>query len=165
MTNTAIGDVELTERVYPVIIREFSRRLGSGGAGEYRGGDGCVRDIEFTETLDVAILSQRRVVPPYGMAGGENGSCGVNHWYRKVRTEDEAESKHKDAKYTVINLGGSNQCVMHAGDRIVINTPGGGGYGASGSQAKEDGKKDKEQAHIPRASGSLAAMKSAQYSN
>jgi 5-oxoprolinase (ATP-hydrolysing) len=154
MTNTAIGDVELTERVYPVIIRRFARRHGSGGRGEHVGGDGVIRDIEFTEQLDVAILSQRRVVPPYGMAGGEPGSVGLNHWYRKA----------KDGKYTVINLGGSNQCVMAAGDHIVIHTPGGGGYGA-GERVKGAPVAATPQPHQPRAAGSVANFKSAQYSS
>lgn len=145
--------------MYPVIIREFSRRHGSGGAGRYTGGDGCVRDIEFTTELDVSILSQRRVVPPYGMAGGEPGACGVNHWYRKVEGDGEA-------KYTVINLGGSNQCVMRAGDRIVLNTPGGGGYGAVGSEGDEkEGKPTRDATGLARATGSLAAMRSAQHTN
>jgi hypothetical protein len=70
MTNIAIGDVEVIERQYPVIIHQFSRRYGSGGKGRFRGGDGCVRDIEFTRKVNVAILSQRRSVAPYGMCGG-----------------------------------------------------------------------------------------------
>ena len=125
---TAIGDVEMTERVYPVIIHEFSRRKNSqsaqyplphkeanggpaGGNGRHRGGDGCIRDIEFTEDLDVAILSQRRVIPPYGMAGGEPGAVGANVWYKGT----------KDGKHTIINLGGCNQAKMKKGDHIVIS--------------------------------------------
>lgn len=144
--------MEISERTYPIIIREFGRRAGSGGAGQYRGGDGCIRDIEFTEELDVAILSQRRVLPPYGMAGGDPGECGVNRWYRKK----------EDGGYTVINLGGSNQCVMRAGDRIVINTPGGGGYGAPG----DEGEMAKRPAATPvHGTGSLAARKAQQHTN
>ncbi|BEJ08308.1 hypothetical protein CcaverHIS641_0503930 [Cutaneotrichosporon cavernicola] len=164
MTNTAIGDVELTERVYPVIIREFSRRANSGGAGQHRGGDGCIRDIEFTEELDVAILSQRRVIPPYGMAGGEPGVCGINHWARLVPAEKDAGNGNgkREKKYTIINLGGSNQCTMSPGDRIIIQTPGGGGYGKAGEDAKTEQRDLPVQ---PRASGSLAAMKQTAWSN
>lgn len=162
---TAIGDVELTERVYPVIIREFSRRPDSGGAGQHRGGDGCIRDIEFTESLEVAILSQRRVIPPYGMAGGEPGACGINHWARlTVDDEDDkdANGNPKKRKYTMINLGGGNQCIMAAGDRIIIQTPGGGGYGPAGQDVATE-KRDLPQ--HPRATGSLAAWKQAAWSN
>jgi 5-oxoprolinase (ATP-hydrolysing) len=111
MTNTAIGDVEVTERTYPVIIHRFSRRPNTGGEGRRKGGDGCIRDIEFTTDLDVAILSQRRVIPPYGMAGGDPGVVGRNEWWKR----------RKEGGYAVINLGGSNQAHMRAGDRIVIS--------------------------------------------
>ena len=86
-------------------------RLVAGGNGRHRGGDGCIRDIEFTEDLDVAILSQRRVIPPYGMAGGEPGVVGVNQWWKGT----------KEGKHTIINLGGSNQTRMKKGDHIVIS--------------------------------------------
>ncbi len=149
--------------MYPVIIREFSRRAGSGGAGQHRGGDGCIRDIEFTEALDVAILSQRRVIPPYGMAGGEPGTCGINHWARLVPAEEDGKTNGKqEKKYTIINLGGSNQCTMTAGDRIIIQTPGGGGYGKAGESASTEQRDLPVQ---PRASGSLAAMKQTAWSN
>ncbi|WRT68163.1 uncharacterized protein IL334_005138 [Kwoniella shivajii] len=111
MTNTAIGDVEIIERQYPVIIHEFSQRTGSGGAGKFRGGDGCVRDIEFTRKVDVAILSQRRAIAPYGMCGGDPGAKGVNQWIRKT----------EDGVVRLINLGGNNECVMNPGDHIIIN--------------------------------------------
>lgn len=84
--------------------------LVAGGSGRHRGGDGCVRDIEFTDELDVAILSQRRVIPPYGMAGGEPGALGANYWMKKT----------KEGKFTKISLGGSNQTRMRKGDRLVI---------------------------------------------
>lgn len=115
-----------------------------------------MRDIEFTEQLDVAILSQRRVIAPYGMAGGEPGHVGVNQWHKLSEDKDGKE------QYTVINLGGSNQCVMSPGDRIVIRTPGGGGYGPPG---EKEAKVRTQSAPHARASGSLAARKAAQYSN
>jgi 5-oxoprolinase (ATP-hydrolysing) len=84
MTNTRITDGEsisfnvmmvtvVLERRYPVILREFSLRPGSGGKGNYRGGDGVVRDIEFQIPCQVSILSERRVYRPYGLHGGEDG--------------------------------------------------------------------------------------------
>ncbi|KAJ1553912.1 hypothetical protein HK405_006555, partial [Cladochytrium tenue] len=66
MTNTRITDPEILERRYPVLLREYSLRAGSGGAGAFRGGDGVVRELEFLETLNVSMLSERRVFAPYG---------------------------------------------------------------------------------------------------
>lgn len=162
----------------------------------------------------MAILSQRRVVPPYGMAGGEPGQRGENLWFRKKREARSAEGSDKSAQakpgaksegkseanaeipgikeasngsradskgeerrkedwfsatdYDIINLGGSNQCTMHAGDRIVICTPGGGGYGPVGGEGseKDEGKaKANSDRHIPRAQGSLANWNAAAHSN
>ncbi|MCH7500200.1 MAG: hydantoinase B/oxoprolinase family protein, partial [Nitrospinae bacterium] len=117
MTNTRITDPEVLEKRYPVLLREFSIRKGSGGKGKYRGGDGLVREIEFLKPLNVAILSERRVYAPYGLEGGEPGALGEN-WFIK-----------KDG--TSLNLGGKNEISVHPGDRIRILTPGGGGYGTT----------------------------------
>ncbi|KAJ3755736.1 Hydantoinase B/oxoprolinase-domain-containing protein [Lentinula raphanica] len=128
MSNTRMGDAEHVERRYPVIIREFSIRSGSGGAGRHPGGDGCVREIEFTRDLEVSILSERRVISPYGMRGGEPGRRGRNVWLQSLG----------DGLYNEIYLGGKNEAPMKTGDRIRIETPGGGGYGTPGSP-DEDG--------------------------
>lgn len=120
MTNTRITDAEVFERRYPVLLREFSIRKGSGGKGAHPGGDGVVRDIEFRTPVQVSILSERRVYHPYGMAGGEDAECGQNLWIRKL----------PNGEIRTINLGGKNTAAMKAGERIIINTPGGGGYGA-----------------------------------
>ncbi|KAJ5740681.1 Hydantoinaseoxoprolinase N-terminal [Penicillium malachiteum] len=119
ITNTRISDPEIFERRYPVILHEFSIREGSGGAGRHRGGDGCIRDIEFRLPMQVSILSERRVIPPYGMAGGEDGQRGVNLWLRK----------YPDGTSRMISLGGKATTHMNAGDHIIVQTPGGGGYG------------------------------------
>ena len=77
MTNTRLTDPEILERRYPVRVREFSIRRGSGGAGRHRGGDGVVRRMEFLRPLTLSLLTQRRGPhPPYGMAGGEAGAAG-----------------------------------------------------------------------------------------
>ncbi len=115
MTNTRITDPEILERRYPVLLREFSLRKNSGGRGRYRGGDGLIREIEFLEPMEVAILSERRVLAPYGMNGGEPGKRGINLFIRRDGKE--------------INLGGKKQIRAKAGERIRIETPGGGGYG------------------------------------
>ncbi|KAI1610296.1 Hydantoinase B/oxoprolinase-domain-containing protein [Exophiala viscosa] len=120
ITNTRISDPEIFERRYPVILHEFSIRPDSGGAGLHRGGDGCVRDIEFRIPLQVSILSERRVIAPYGMAGGEEGKRGVNLWIRR---------DPEDGTVRTISLGGKATTPMNAGDRIIVLTPGGGGYG------------------------------------
>lgn len=115
-----ITDPETLEKRYPVLLREFSIRRGTGGHGRRKGGDGCIRDIELRMPLQVSILSERRVIPPYGMAGGGDGSRGVNMWIRK----DPETGNARD-----ISLGGKATTPMNIGDRIVIMTPGGGGYG------------------------------------
>jgi 5-oxoprolinase (ATP-hydrolysing) len=117
MSNTRITDPEILEKRYPVLLREFSIRKGSGGAGHYRGGDGLIREIEFLESLHVAILSERRVIAPYGLEGGEAGAVGKNQLIKRAgKTTD---------------LGGKNQFEAEPGDCIRILTPGGGGYGNS----------------------------------
>ncbi|XWW93837.1 hypothetical protein V2A60_001774 [Cordyceps javanica] len=153
MTNTRITDSEIFERRYPVLLREFSIRKGSGGKGQHNGGDGVVRDIEFRIPLQVSILSERRVYRPYGLKGGEDGQCGLNLWVRRVEKADwqrsmrsvqgetAKEQEEKKARGGVeyeeryINIGAKNSASMAAGDRIIINTPGGGGWGAAGDES------------------------------
>jgi len=73
MTNTRITDPEILELRYPVLLKEFNIRRGSGGEGKYNGGDGVVREIEFLKQLEIGILSERRAFEPYGLEGGCNG--------------------------------------------------------------------------------------------
>ncbi|KAF3761088.1 hypothetical protein M406DRAFT_296638 [Cryphonectria parasitica EP155] len=143
MTNTRITDSEVFERRYPVLLREFSIRKGSGGNGQHRGGDGVVRDIEFRIPVQVSILSERRVYHPYGLAGGEDAACGLNVWVRKVekaswerqlRRLKQGEDEDIEYEERHINLGAKNSAPMKAGDRIIINTPGGGGWGKVGEE-------------------------------
>ncbi|GAM40393.1 oxoprolinase [Talaromyces pinophilus] len=128
ITNTRISDPETFERRYPVILHEFSIRKGSGGAGRHSGGDGCIRDIEFRLPMQVSILSERRVIAPYGMAGGEEGKRGVNIWLRK----------YPDGSSRSISLGGKATTQMSAGDHIIVYTPGGGGYGKDPNRKEEE---------------------------
>ncbi|MEU9403840.1 hydantoinase B/oxoprolinase family protein [Streptomyces sp. NPDC048242] len=115
MTNSRLTDPEILEWRLPVRLEEFAVRRGSGGAGRERGGDGVVRRVRFLEPMTVSTLSQHRRVPPYGMAGGAPGALGAN------RVE------HTDG--TVTDLGGSGSAEVGPGDVLVIETPGGGGYG------------------------------------
>jgi 5-oxoprolinase (ATP-hydrolysing) len=115
MSNTRITDAEILERRFPLLLHEFSIRKGSGGRGRNPGGNGLVREIEFLIPMNAAIISERRVYPPYGLEGGEPGQVGRNLVIRK------------DGR--VISLGGKNEIGMEPGDRIRFETPGGGGYG------------------------------------
>ncbi|KAJ5084303.1 hypothetical protein NUU61_008882 [Penicillium alfredii] len=126
MTNTRITDAEVFERRYPVVLREFTLRANSGGRGQHRGGDGVVREIEFRIPVQVSILSERRVYHPYGLEGGEDAQCGQNIWVRRVRKSDGSWEEKR------INLGAKNSVRMQPGERIIIRTPGGGGWGLAG---------------------------------
>ena len=138
MTNTRITDPEIFERRYPVYLRQFGLRPGSGGRGHFVGGDGVIRDIEFLEPrMQVSILSERRVHRPYGLQGGEPGSSGLNLWIKQRRKEDgDLLEPDRDGHLPprVINLGGKATALFGMHDRIVVYTPGGGGFGTPGHQ-------------------------------
>jgi len=104
------------EHRYPVRLHRFAIRRNSGGPGRWRGGDGLVREIEFLAPLEFSILSQHRVSAPYGMAGGGEGAVG-----RQVMICADGSRR---------KLAGIDGCDVAEGDRVVIETPGGGGYGA-----------------------------------
>jgi 5-oxoprolinase (ATP-hydrolysing) len=115
MTNSRMTDAEVLEARYPIIVREFSIRAGSGGAGQYPGGNGVVRKLEFRATMSAAILSNHRLVAPFGLAGGLPATTGRNTVLRSDgRTEE---------------LDGIVETQLQQGDVLVIETPGGGGYG------------------------------------
>jgi 5-oxoprolinase (ATP-hydrolysing) len=116
MTNSRLTDPEVLELRYPVRVRRFEIRRGSGGRGRHRGGDGVIRDIEFLEPMQAAILSNRRRVAPFGLRGGEPGAPGENYVLR-------ADGRRE-------NLPSTASVELAAGDRMVIETPGGGGYGS-----------------------------------
>jgi 5-oxoprolinase (ATP-hydrolysing) len=116
MTNTRLTDSEVIEQRFPVRVREFAIRRGSGGAGRRHGGDGAVRRIEFLRDLEVSILSQRRAsYRPYGIDGGQAGASGRNELIRADGTREL--------------LAGRVSFSVRAGDVLVIETPGGGGFG------------------------------------
>ncbi|MFJ3719274.1 hydantoinase B/oxoprolinase family protein [Streptomyces sp. NPDC090057] len=126
MTNSRLTDPEVLEWRLPVRLEEFAVRRGSGGSGRRRGGDGAVRRIRFLEPMTVSTLSQHRRVPPYGMAGGEPGALGSNRVER--------------ADGTVTDLGGSGSAEVGPGDVLVIETPGGGGYGRPSPEPDQAGE-------------------------
>jgi 5-oxoprolinase (ATP-hydrolysing) len=115
MTNPRITDPEVLEARAPVRVRRFALRRGSGGAGRWRGGDGLVRELEFTAPVTASLLSERRVIAPFGLAGGAPGARGRNLCVRADGREEE--------------VAGHATLTLAAGDRLRIETPGGGGYG------------------------------------
>jgi 5-oxoprolinase (ATP-hydrolysing) len=115
MTNSRLTDPEILEWRYPVRLESYEIRENSGGAGQWHGGNGGVRKIRFLEAMTASILSNNRIVPPFGAAGGEPGQCGRNTVIRKDGTEEE--------------LGFVASIDVQPGDVFVIATPGGGGYG------------------------------------
>ncbi|HYF34412.1 MAG TPA: hydantoinase B/oxoprolinase family protein [Prosthecobacter sp.] len=115
MTNTAITDPEVIEQRYPVRLREFSIRRGSGGAGTWPGGDGVVREFEFLAPLTVSLLTQHRREGPFGLHGGASGATGKQTLIR-------------DGHSSLLPSSASFEAV--SGDRVRIETPGGGGWGA-----------------------------------
>ncbi|MCH7599306.1 MAG: hydantoinase B/oxoprolinase family protein [Myxococcales bacterium] len=115
MTNTRITDAEILEDRYPVRLVRFAVRKESGGAGRYRGGDGIERCYEFTAPVRASLLTERRVHPPYGMAGGSPGKRGRNRVIRAGASPEDLASKCSIA--------------LEPGDRLLIETPGGGGFG------------------------------------
>ncbi|KAA8969653.1 hydantoinase B/oxoprolinase family protein [Mycobacterium sp.] len=117
MTNSRLTDPEVLEWRFPVLLREFAIRRGSGGAGRWRGGDGARRRIEFRQPMTATILSGHRRIAPYGMAGGSPGQLGRNWVQRADGSIDE--------------LAGCDSTAVRPGDALVIETPGGGGYGTS----------------------------------
>ncbi|MBW8905424.1 MAG: hydantoinase B/oxoprolinase family protein [Betaproteobacteria bacterium] len=116
MTNSRLTDPEVLEWRFPVRLEGFAVREGSGGRGQWHGGNGAVRRMRFLEQMTAAILSGHRRVRPHGMAGGEGGEPGKNYVQRADGSREE--------------LGPFDQTEMAAGDIFVIESPGGGGYGA-----------------------------------
>jgi 5-oxoprolinase (ATP-hydrolysing) len=115
MTNSRLTDPEVLEWRFPVLVESFSIRRGSGGKGKWHGGDGVTRRIRFREAMTAAMLADRRVVPPYGLAGGAPGGLGRNWVERKDGSRED--------------FGGRKVIEVGAGDVFVIETPGGGGFG------------------------------------
>ncbi|WP_420474688.1 hydantoinase B/oxoprolinase family protein [Noviherbaspirillum sp. ST9] len=115
MTNSRLTDPEVLEWRFPVRLESYEIRHGSGGVGKWKGGDGGVRKVRFLEKMTASILSNNRIVPPFGAAGGGDGKCGRNY---VVRADGRVEE-----------LGFVARTEMEPGDVFVIETPGGGGYG------------------------------------
>ena len=115
MTNSRLTDPEVLEHRFPVRLEEFAIRPDSGGKGQFCGGNGIIRRIQFLESMTVGILSNHRKIPPFGLAGGEPGAVGRNWIERKNGYREELDS--------------TATVELDAGEKITIETPGGGGWG------------------------------------
>jgi 5-oxoprolinase (ATP-hydrolysing) len=115
MTNTRLTDPEVLEWRFPVRLETFEIRKNSGGKGKHKGGEGVNRQMRFLEPMTVNIIAGHRIVPPYGIAGGEPGAVGENYVV------------HSDQKVT--NIGTKGQIEVNKNDIFILKTPGGGGYG------------------------------------
>ncbi|MGZ3236882.1 MAG: hydantoinase B/oxoprolinase family protein [Burkholderiaceae bacterium] len=115
MTNSRLTDPEILEWRYPVRLESYEINPDSGGRGQWHGGNGGIRKIRFLEKMSASILSNNRIVPPFGMAGGEPGQCGKNYVIR-------ADGRREELSFV-------SSTEMQVGDIFVIETPGGGGYG------------------------------------
>jgi 5-oxoprolinase (ATP-hydrolysing) len=115
MTNSRLTDPEILEWRYPVRLESYEINPDSGGKGKWCGGNGGVRKIRFLEMMTASVLSNNRLVPPFGCAGGQPGKCGRNYVIRSDGTRE--------------NLAFVATTTMEPGDIFVIETPGGGGYG------------------------------------
>lgn len=116
MTNSRLTDPEVLEWRFPVLLESFAVRAGSGGVGAQRGGDGGIRRVRFLAPMSASILSNRRRVAPFGLAGGCDGALGRN-------SVERADGER-------VELSSTDSIEMRHGDVFVIETPGGGGYGA-----------------------------------
>jgi 5-oxoprolinase (ATP-hydrolysing) len=115
MTNSRLTDPEILETQFPVLVREFAIRRGSGGLGRHHGGDGVVRRLVFSSALSGALLANHRRIAPFGVAGGGPGALGEAHIRR--------------ASGALETLGATASFEVAAGDELTVLTPGGGGYG------------------------------------
>ncbi|MBX9750277.1 MAG: hydantoinase B/oxoprolinase family protein [Roseococcus sp.] len=122
MTNTRMTDPEILEMRYPVRLEEFAIRRGSGGAGQWQGGDGSRRRIRFLRPMQAVVVASRRNVPPHGLHGGANGAPG-RQWVERA-----------DGSVTPIP-GNAGKADLLPGDVLVVETPGGGGWGPPGREA------------------------------
>jgi N-methylhydantoinase B len=122
MTNTMNTPIEALPLAYPFTVERYEVRRGTGGAGLHRGGDGVVREYLFHDHATVTIVSERRRYAPWGLDGGAPGATGRNTWIHAGGTTEE--------------LGARAEISVSPGDRVRIETPGGGGWGApvQGSQ-------------------------------
>ncbi|OCF34545.1 5-oxoprolinase (ATP-hydrolysing) [Kwoniella heveanensis BCC8398] len=161
MTNTRIGDLELLETRFPAILREFSIRRGTGGAGQHRGGDGICRIYEALVPMDASHDGQRRVIVPHGTEGGLDGEVGASYLKKRKRA----------GGFRIVKLKPAHQISMLPGEQLIVHTAGAGGWGtpADAIEKSQVGKSiyvsNKEGSRPPpftRANGSVSQWGQAQ---
>lgn len=147
MTNTRLTDPEILETRMPVVLRRFAIRRNSGGRGKNRGGHGAIREIEFLKPLTVSLLTSRRTTRPFGLHGGENGQPGRNRLVRarsgigeEMKTsspgaaggqadQDGADKPGGNGEVGEVELSSQCRVEVEPGDRLILETPGGGAWG------------------------------------
>lgn len=127
MTNTLNTPIEALELAYPLRVHQYQLLPHTGGIGLFCGGNGMVREIELLTPAQVTLLTDRRAYPPYGLAGGSPGSCGHNSWCHQ-------------GQWQALPSKCSRQ--MQSGDKIKIQTPGGGGWGIDSSDTPKSPERD-----------------------
>uniref|UniRef100_A0A182JFK7 Uncharacterized protein n=1 Tax=Anopheles atroparvus TaxID=41427 RepID=A0A182JFK7_ANOAO len=133
MTNTRITDPEILELRYPIVLRRFTLRDdASGGRGRWRGGEGVHRELLFRKPLTLSVLTERRTLRPYGMAGGCAAKPGLNLLLRRAADSGVVGEGRP------VNIGAKAAIQVQAGDVFSMRTPGGGGYGARDNEEEED---------------------------
>jgi 5-oxoprolinase (ATP-hydrolysing) len=120
MTNTRATDPEILEHRYPVILKKYQICEGSGGAGKWKGGNGIIREMQFTQPVSLSVLSQHRKVAPYGLKGGESGKPGKQ---LLIQNQTQRELSWRDG------------ADLNSGDIFILETPGGGGFGKAGNSS------------------------------
>jgi 5-oxoprolinase (ATP-hydrolysing) len=123
MTNSRLTDPEILEWRFPVRLESYEIKPGSGGRGRWHGGNGGIRKIRFLEKMMASILSNNRIIPPFGAAGGEPGQCGLNYVIR-------ADGRREELDFIA-------SVEVNPGDVFVVETPGGGGYGAPAQELRQ----------------------------
>ena len=145
MTNTRVSDLEILEKRYPVLVKQFSIRHGSGGEGAHPGGNGSIRAFEARAAMTFSLSSERRTHRPYGMNGGGPGKSG-----RNLALLHLADGKKRWA-----NVGGKGVVKVKCGEQLYVHTPGGGAWGREDDGPTLNGVGTKKETQYWRGTGSL----------
>ena len=146
MTNTRVSDLEVLEKRFPLLVKQFSIRHGSGGKGLRPGGNGSIRGFEARARMTFSLSSERRVHRPYGMAGGGPAKCGRNLALLKIPN---------NGGNRWVNAGGRGIVQLQCGEQLYVHTPGGGGYGEESLQDQLQEEKENGPPQYWRGMGSL----------
>lgn len=128
MTNTRVSDLEILEKRYPILVKQFSIRPNSGGCGFHPGGNGAIRAFEARAAMTFSLSSERRVHRPYGMNGGGPGASGRNLALLKL----------PDGTGRWVNCGGKGIVQLKCGEQLFVHTPGGGAWGKTPGEHVND---------------------------